>query len=149
MTRITLAALLALAPPLPALAESPAATLTKSECSACHIAYPAGFLPKRSWQAIMGNLSDHFGEDASLAEADRAAIETYLVANAADRDGRNPRWLRAIPNDVIPMRISELSWFTHEHGSRMQARAKADPTIASMSNCVACHRGADRGIFED
>ena len=149
MTRITLAALLALALPLPALSESPAAALTKTECSACHIAYPAGFLPKRSWQAIMGNLSDHFGEDASLAEADRAAIETYLVANAADRNGRNPRWLRAIPQDVIPIRISELSWFTHEHGSRMQARAKGDPTIASMSNCIACHRGADRGIFED
>lgn len=120
-----------------------------SECSDCHMAYQAGFLPKRSWSAILATLPDHFGEDASLDAASRKDIEAYLRANAADRDGRNPRWLRAIPADAVPLRISELPWFRREHGARRVARAKSDPEIGSISNCQACHRGAERGFYDD
>lgn len=120
-----------------------------NECSACHMAYQAGFLPKRSWAAIMGDLPNHFGEDASLDEESRREIEAYLNANAADRNGRNPRWLRAIPANAAPLRISELPWFRREHGARRIARAKSDPRIGSISNCAACHRGAERGYYDD
>ncbi|MGC9419967.1 MAG: diheme cytochrome c [Rhodovulum sp.] len=113
---------------------------TAEECSACHMAYPAGFLPARSWQAIMGDLENHFGEDARLDDATRAEIEAYLVLNAAPR-------VRRVPDSATPLRISELPWFKHEHdrevSQRMMERAK------SMSNCVACHKGAERGYFED
>jgi mono/diheme cytochrome c family protein len=120
----------------------------KAECSACHIAYPSGFMPMRSWTAIMSDLSNHFGEDASLDEATRAEIEAYLTSHAADTNG-TPRWLKSVPETVTPLRITEFGWFTHEHGSRMKARVAADPTIGSMSNCAACHRGAERGFFDD
>jgi diheme cytochrome c len=123
--------------------------LTATECSACHMAYQSGFLPIRSWKAIMADLPNHFGEDASLDEVARADIEAYLVATAADRKGRNPRWLQKIPPDVAPLRISELPWFRNEHGSRRLARAKNDPNIGSISNCVACHKGAEHGNFDD
>ena len=129
--------------------ETPGQALHKGECSACHLAYQANFLPIRSWQAIMADLSNHFGEDASLSDAARTEIEAYLVANAADRKGRNPRWLKSIPADVVPMRISELSWFTHEHGSRVQNWLKNNPSAGSISNCVACHKGAEKGYYED
>ncbi len=123
--------------------------LTKQECSDCHMAYQAGFLPIRSWQAIMADLPNHFGEDASLDAATVKEIEQYLIKNAADRKGKNPRWLKAIPKDVTPMRISQFPWFRHEHGKRVNNWIKANPSVGSVSNCPACHKGADRGYFDD
>ncbi|PTE19413.1 cytochrome C [Cereibacter changlensis JA139] len=118
---------------------------TKAECSACHIAYPAGFLPVRSWRAIMTTLEDHFGEDASLDETTRADIEAYLVANAPDASGGRP--LRGVDPSATPLRITELAWFTREH-SREVSQSMKDKA-KSMSNCAACHSGAERGVFED
>ena len=37
--------------------------LTKKVCGECHMAFPPGFLPGRSWSALMRDMSDHFGED--------------------------------------------------------------------------------------
>ncbi|MFQ5438682.1 MAG: cytochrome C [Paracoccaceae bacterium] len=119
------------------------------ECSACHMAYQPFFLPKRSWITMMNGLSDHFGEDASLDDASRRAIEAYLVANAADRNGRMPRWLKKLPRNAAPQRISELSWFRHEHGSRVSKWIKKHPEAGSVSNCVICHKGAERGYYDD
>ena len=112
---------------------------TKTECSDCHIAYAPGFLPTRSWVAIMGNLSDHFGEDASLDPATTDAIQAYLVANSTDD------WGKAA--EGTPLRITELPWFKQEHGREVSKKALA--RAKSMSNCNACHQGADRGYFED
>lgn len=123
--------------------------LTAEECSACHLAYQAGFLPERSWRAIMENLSDHYGEDASLGEDAVQEITQYLADNAMDKTSSGRRFLRNIPENVVPMRITEFSWFTHEHGSRLVNRANNSQEIGSISNCVACHQGADRGYFDD
>ncbi len=115
---------------------------TKAECSACHMAYPPGFLPKRSWQAIMSDLSNHFGEDASLDDASTKEITDYLVATA-------PAEIRGLNPTYTVLRISQMPWFTREHGSRTIAYAKSKPDIGSISNCAACHRGAERGFFGD
>ncbi|MGP3698020.1 diheme cytochrome c [Rhodobacter sp. NSM] len=116
---------------------------TKTECSACHLAYPAALLPARSWRALMADLPNHFGEDASLDDTTRAEIEAYLVANAAD-GGRS---LRGVAATDTPLRISELPWFKREHSEevtpRMLEKAK------SMANCAACHTGAESGNFDD
>lgn len=105
----------------------------KAECSACHTAYPAEFLPKESWTLILDNLPKHFGEDASLPAETIVPIRDYLMAHAAQSpatiDAANP-----------PLRITELDWFMGEHGQRLIKRAKADPAIGSMSNCGACHK---------
>lgn len=37
----------------------------KKECGACHMAFQPQFLPQRSWRLMMGDLANHFGEDAS------------------------------------------------------------------------------------
>ena len=116
----------------------------KQECSACHIAYPAAFLPARSWEAIMGNLSSHFGEDASLAPDVAAGIQTYLVANAAPD---NSRLLRRVKPEETPLRISELPWFKRKHSDEVSpARLKK---AGSWANCVACHRDAASGYFSE
>lgn len=120
--------------------------LTKTECSACHMAFQPGFLPARSWQALMGNLKEHFGEDASLSAETTAAITSYLVANAADSSGKPRGFARGLPADQTPLRITDLPRFKGEHGRFSEATMKkAD----SMSNCTACHQRAEKGIFED
>ena len=120
--------------------------LTKKECSACHMAFPAGFLPARSWEALMGDLGKHFGEDATLAPEDIATIKAYLVANAADASGKMRGLARGIAADQTPLRISELPRFQSEHGT---FSAKTLKRIGRASNCVACHRGAEQGNFDD
>lgn len=121
-------------------------TLTYNECSACHMAFPAGFLPARSWSAIMHNLENHFGEDASLDETDRQAIEDYLAANAADSGNRSSKFLRSL-NGTTPLRITDLRWWQNEHDGEVSQRAWKQ--AGSKSNCSACHRGAERGYFDD
>jgi hypothetical protein len=147
---LALVATIAMAPgALLAASNASPAELTKQECSACHLQYPSFLLPMRSWGAIMGDLSNHFGEDASLDDASRAKIEAYLKSTAADGNGRNPNWLRAIPASKIPVRISKLPWFQSIHGGRIEAWVKSNAAVSTISNCTACHRGAEQGIFGD
>ena len=107
--------------------------LFQKECGACHFAFPARFLPARSWQKIMTGLGDHFGEDASLDDATVQRLTDYLSNNAGRYRGRD-----------TPIRITELRWFVHEHNEEVSAwsRKKA----GHMSNCMACHR---TGRMED
>ncbi len=107
--------------------------LFKTECSDCHFAYPANFLPSASWQAILSNLSDHFGEDASLDPDVASAIEGYLVthsSNPAGLDVNNP-----------PLRITGLSWFRRQHSEGEVGYMKRTRNVKTMSDCLACHVG--------
>lgn len=120
--------------------------LTQDECSACHMAYPPAFLPSRSWIAIMNNLENHFGEDASLVEEDRQSIENYLATHAAGSGNKSSRFLRSIA-DSTPLRITDLSWWQREHNHEVSQRQW--DKAGSKSNCVACHQGAESGYFDD
>ncbi len=136
----------------PAAQAAPATTATptpptpeetfNTECSACHMPYPAQFLPARSWQAITGDLANHFGEDASLDPATTKVITDYLVANAADSRNGNPRLLRGISATDTPLRITETRWWIRSHGE-VSASQFAQPNVKSKSNCIACHRNGN------
>lgn len=132
---------LALCAAAPALAgqrpRPPADPAYLAECASCHIAYPPRFLPAASWRALMSNLGDHFGSDASLEAATAAAILQYLEANARRRRASDT---------PPPLRITESRWFRHEHG-RPDALLREHPTIKSAANCGACHTEAGAGRF--
>ncbi len=120
------------------------------ECSACHMAFPPALLPARSWRALMAGLDNHFGENAALDEATAKHIADYLVANAADATtGGNRRVLRGVRPSDTPLRITELPWWMREHRGEVRPSAFKDPRVKSKANCVACHRGAARGSFDD
>ncbi|MDH5558180.1 MAG: diheme cytochrome c [Alphaproteobacteria bacterium] len=123
----------------------------KKECGACHMAFQPQFLPQRSWRKMMDGLSDHFGEDASLPEATRLEIAAYLEANAGDvsgsREGR--KFVKSIAADQSPMRITEVPRWVGEHRGEVRESAWSDPRVRSKANCVACHRGADSGWYDD
>lgn len=111
----------------------------KTECGACHMAYQPAFLPAQSWQAIMSDLTNHFDEDASLDAETAQKITSYLVKNA----GRSRRYKKGKP----PLRITKLRWFVSEHRGEVSRRAMK--RAGTMSNCVACHRGAEKGYYDD
>jgi hypothetical protein len=110
------------------------------ECASCHLAYPPGLLPARSWQRLMGGLEKHFGSDASLDAATVQQINGWLQAHA----GTYKRVNEAPPQD----RITRAAWFERKH-------RKIDPavwklaSVKSAANCGACHTTADRGDFDD
>jgi hypothetical protein len=109
------------------------------ECGSCHLAYPPRFLPAASWRNIMAGLERHFGQNAELEPEVRQALETWLVRNAGpDRTGG------AEP----PLRITTLPWFLHEHDEVPKGAAER-PSIRSMANCAACHRGAESWDFDE
>jgi mono/diheme cytochrome c family protein len=111
-----------------------------SECSACHIAYPARYLPAESWRAIMSGLDKHFGSDASLDPATAKEITAYLVKNAGSR--------RQEISGKPVLRITETRWFRSEH-REVAARHWKNPKVKSRANCGACHTTADKGDFSE
>jgi len=122
--------------------------MTRKECGDCHMAFQPAFLPARSWAKIMDNLQDHFGEDASLPEDKVKHIKAYLMANAADTRWRS-KMMRGVGKDWTPLRITELPYWKHEHEEEVSPAAWKDPRVKSRANCVACHKRAERGIYDD
>lgn len=120
------------------------------ECSACHMPYPAGLLPARSWAAVMAGLKDHFGENAELDAATARRIGDYLAANAADSRGTRASVKPGAQQAPVPLRITELAWWQQKHRGRTIAPATLTRRGAKLkSDCVACHTGAARGFFDD
>jgi len=114
--------------------------LYKTECAACHIAYPAGMLPAQSWQRLMSNLPKHFGTDASLDAATARQISTWLPANA----GTGHRFSAAPPED----RISKSAWFVRQH-DEVSASVFKRASVGGAANCGACHGNAAEGNFNE
>jgi mono/diheme cytochrome c family protein len=109
------------------------------QCGACHMAYPPVFLPARSWKAITGNLTHHFGEDASLDKATTKIIADYLMANAADRAAGVPAGvLRGIEPTDVPLRITDTPFWRSIHGN-IPDSIIARPEVKTKSNCLGCH----------
>ncbi len=112
----------------------------KTECAACHVAYPPGLLPQVAWQRVMSGLPHHYGTDASLDPATVKELSAWLSANAS-----TDRRLRAAPPED---RITRSAWFIRQHDEVPPATWKR-PAIKSASNCAACHTGADQGDFNE
>ncbi len=123
----------------------------QNECGACHMAYPPGLLPARSWERIMGGLADHFGDNAELAPETEAAIKAYLLANAAERadSRRAAKFLASIAANQTPIRITETRYFVRKHDEIPERMVTGNPQVKSFANCVTCHRNAEKGVFDD
>lgn len=140
-------AALASLPPrgVPSLAPNP---LYAKECGACHYDFHPSLLPAASWTAMMSGLDDHFGEDASLPAASSDAIAGWLVGNAAERwDTEAANNLRTVAQDQ-PMRVTATRFWKRRHRNIPDA-VFAGKAVGSRVNCVACHRDARTGRFDD
>lgn len=146
VTRVALAAIAAtFAIAVAADSKSPVVPLLpayKQECSACHVAYPAGMLPAGSWKRLMGGLSKHYGTDASLDEKSVAEISGWLEGHA----GTYKRVSEMPPDD----RITKSAWFIRKHNEREVSPAVwKRASVGSASNCIACHSNAAQGSFSE
>ena len=131
---------------------SPVRELYVDECAACHMAYPAGFLPERSWQKMMGSLDNHFGENAELDPTTQQTITQYLVDNAAENSSnrRARKFLRSVSDGSSPLRITELRYFKQKHDEVPDRMVTGNPDVGSFSQCQACHGDrAEQGYFDD
>jgi hypothetical protein len=125
------------------------------ECGSCHMAYQPGLLPALDWARIMGPdaLADHYGDDASLSDALRGEIASYLVANSADQGTTSRSRAFALVGDAaadaaLP-RITRTRYFVNKH-DEVPARLVTDnPEVGSFSQCNSCHRGANEGIYNE
>lgn len=126
---------------MPALASDrwpvPVNETWRTECGACHVPYPPGRLPARSWRAVMDGLSRHFGTDASLDPQAAAEVAGFLEQHAG-RDPGGPTLLR----------VTETRWFLREH-RKVSPEVWRKPPVGSPANCAACHPAAERGEYDD
>ncbi len=114
----------------------------KVECGACHLAFPARFLPAESWRNIMSGLDKHFGSNATLNAEDVSEITAYLETHA-----RTKRTYRDESGNY-PLRITGTRWFKREH-SEASTSAKSNSKVKSMANCSVCHLQAELGDYSE
>ncbi|MBI4754418.1 MAG: diheme cytochrome c [Betaproteobacteria bacterium] len=124
--------------------------VVREECGSCHMPFAASMLPADSWQRMMGNLKDHFGDDASVDAETARRITGYLVANAADTGGRrySDKLLRGVAMNNAPLRITELPKWVREHRKVADWEWK-HKDVRTRANCAACHRDAERGYYDE
>lgn len=123
----------------------------QAECGECHLTYPPSLLPAASWRAMMGNLEDHFGDNAELDVATAKQITLYLEQYAAGkgRDEHSERSWHATRGRTPPLRITETDYFRGQHHEIPTKMVKGNPEVGSFSRCEACHKGADTGDFDE
>lgn len=118
-------------------------------CGACHFAYQPELLPAASWKKILEGTDKHFGETVDLDESARPDISGYLASNAADKSSAKlARKLMNCLGGVTPLRITDIPCIRKEHHEITPQMVKR-PSVGSLSNCVACHRTAENGVYDD
>jgi hypothetical protein len=124
--------------------------VTKAACGECHMAFQPAFLPARSWAKMMDNLKDHFGDNAAMAADKADHVRKVLMAGAADVDGgrMGAKVMKRLEPGSTPLRITETAGFRRKHDGLAESAWKR-PDVLTKSNCVACHKAADKGIYED
>ncbi len=123
--------------------------VVKEECGSCHLAFAPSMLPARSWQRMMGQLDNHFGDNASVDPATAEKILNYLVANSGDVGGQrySRKLLKGVAAEATPLRITELPKWVSEH-RKVSDREWRQKDVRTKANCVACHAAAEQGYYE-
>jgi len=117
------------------------------ECGSCHMAYPPSLAPSARWIAILVNLPDHFGEDASLKPDVAAQIRAYLTMNAAEKwDTRAAHELQG-SNPLDPLRLTATPFWIRMHQGIPESVFKSR-AVGAKGACEKCHSDASTGRFD-
>ncbi len=118
-------------------------------CGECHFLYQPELLPSASWIKILDQLNDHFGEEIELDPDSIKIISDYIKFNSADNSSakRAVKIMRSLDNHV-PLRITDIPYIREKHHEISQNVLERE-SIGSLSNCIACHTTAEKGIYED
>ena len=124
--------------------------LYMKECGSCHFPYSPGLLPARSWELHAKRFNSHFGEVLNLTPANHEAIRQYLVENAADRSRFEGSLtiMERIDAQRTPYRFMEVPLLLEMHRVILEVIDRRQKVkVRKLTNCSACHRGADNGSF--
>ena len=121
----------------------------KEACGACHFVYQPELLPSGSWVKILANLEDHFGQTVELDDDSKRIISDYLKSNGAENSSakRAVKIVRSIGNQY-PVRITDTPYIREKH-HKISSDVLKRKSIGSLSNCPACHKTAESGIYDD
>ena len=118
-------------------------------CSTCHMLYPAQLLPAASWNALVSQADNHFGQTVPLGRQEQRDILAYLEQNDAFASSSKPgRKMARELGATTPLRITEVPYILHKH-RKLDANVFKRPAVGSFSNCKSCHPGAENSDFED
>jgi hypothetical protein len=117
----------------------------QAECASCHVAFPPQLLVADDWRRVMRTLDKHYGDNASLDEKTRLAIEDFLA-----RHGGSPSkvGIGAAANKEELPRITATAWFKRKHHEVPRADW-TDPKVKTPANCLACHTKAAEGSYRE
>ena len=99
---------------------------------------------------MMGDLKNHFGDDASVDAETAEKITRYLTENAGDTGGRRygDKLLRGVSGANAPLRITELPKWVREH-RKVPDWEWRHKEVRSRANCTACHVDAAKGYYDE
>ena len=119
------------------------------ECKECHTLYPPFLLPRASWERMMGELENHFGDDASLDESTMVSIRDYLVANSAESSSKEAAFymMRSLKTKD-ELAITKSPYWIKKH-KEISKETFSSKKIGSSSNCKACHNKIEKGLIND
>ena len=121
----------------------------ETECGDCHLPFHPSLLPAKSWQDMMANLDDHFGEDATLYDdATVVEITAYLTEFGGDKwdtEAAN-RFLNVDPEK--PYQITATPYWIRKHEDVKPEHFKLKK-VGVKSNCGGCHTDHYSGRFDD
>mgnify|MGYP001300008398 CR=1 FL=1 len=119
------------------------------ECGACHSPYQPELLPSGSWKKITAVLDDHFGEELEINPESENVISGYLIANSAEKSSAKiaVKIMESL-GDRTPIRSTEIPYIQKNHHEISQDVIKRK-SIGSLSNCLACHTTAEKGVYSD
>lgn len=120
-------------------------------CGECHMTFFPQMLPQATWTKILSDPSNHFGEDATLDPATQAYVLQYHLNDAADVQSTRAaqKWMTGVNLKNPPTRITTAPRFVQKHRENEFTRMWDRNNVKSKSNCLACHKNAQNGIFED
>ncbi len=124
-------------------------TTYKFTCGGCHFPYPPELLPAASWGKIINQVDQHFGEQVPIDPSAKGVISKYLAENGADRSSaKKARKIVICLKGRSPLRITEIPYIQKKHRG-IKPEVLNRKTIGSLSNCIACHKTAEQGNFDE
>jgi hypothetical protein len=98
---------------------------------------------------MMGELENHFGDDASLDAEATNSIREYLVKNSAESSTKESAFkiLNSMDsNETIA--ITKTPYWKKRHREIDESVFKSKK-VASAANCKACHTKVEQGLLND
>jgi len=121
----------------------------ENNCASCHMLYMPSLLPARSWKKMMGELDNHFGDNAEMGANETAEISAYLQANAGDKVENHYAiaMTNLLKDDETPLRITDTAYYKFLHDIVSPAMVTGNPKVTSFARCSTCHHEAVGGRF--